>query len=63
VFDRYKLPVPSIAIVTAVIAFLSDLYNSITNPTVSICEIKLGASYQFMRLYEGYLTISHTSSP
>jgi len=46
--SRLSLSVSRIAIVVAILAFLSDLCNSATSPTVSILTVKLGASYGFV---------------
>lgn len=48
-YKRFKImEIPKTAMILASLAFLSDLSNSITLPTVPLLAIKLGASYEFI---------------
>jgi len=46
------------AMIIALLAFLSDLCNSITQPTVSILAINLGASYDFIGIMVAVSSLS-----
>ena len=44
----FSFSISKMALIVAILAFLSDACNSITQPTVSVLAIRLGASYEFI---------------